>query len=100
MENRYGQIRIAYFKPDEVTNQSIKNVLKPLANGGVVGTIEYVLGKITINDFAPLGIDNALGIMTINVRPKTSVFYSQKNKMLAFDIEDPTSTVVSLKAIQ
>ena len=100
LENRYGQIRISYFKPDEVTNQSTKNVLKPLANGGVVGSIDYLLGKIIINDFAPIGIDNALGIMTINVRPKSSVFYSQKNKMLAFDIEDPTSTVVSLKAIK
>ena len=100
LENRYGQIRISYFKPDEVTNQSTKNVLTPSVNGGVVGSIDYLLGKITINNFAPLDIDNALGIMTINVKPKSSVFYSQKNKMLAFDIEDPTSAVVTLKAIK
>jgi hypothetical protein len=100
LENRYGQIRISYFKPDEVTNQSTKIILNASNNNGVVGSIDYLLGKVTLTDFSPLSIDNSLSELTINVRPKSSVFYSQKNKMLAFDAEDPTSTVVTLKAIK
>jgi hypothetical protein len=41
-------------------------------------------------------VDNDLKELTINVRPKSSVIKSEKNKMLAFDSTDPTSTVVEL----
>jgi hypothetical protein len=96
LENRYGKIRIAYFKPDEVTSQSTKQILNFVRDEGVVGTIDYVLGIITINNFNPLDVDNDLKELTINVRPKSSVIKSEKNKMLAFDSTDPTSTVVEL----
>jgi len=87
LENRFGKIRLAYFKPDEVTSKSI------------TGTIDYVLGKITINDFSPLSIDNDFDELTVNVRPKSTVLQSIKNKMLAFDQTDPTSVVVELKTV-
>lgn len=96
LENRYGKIRIAYFKPDEVTSQSTKQILNFVRDEGVIGTIDYVLGIVTINNFNPLNVDNDLKELTINVRPKSSVIKSEKNKMLAFDVSDPTSTVVEL----
>ena len=99
LENRYGKIRIAYFKPDEVTSRSTKVILNYEKNEGFTGTIDYVLGKITINNFAPLSVDNDFGELTVNVRPKSTVLQSIKNKMLAFDQNDPTSVVVELKAI-
>jgi hypothetical protein len=99
LENRYGKIRIAYFKPDEVTSRSTKVILNYEKNEGFTGTIDYVLGKVTINDFAPLTVDNDFGELTINVRPKSTVLQSIKNKMLAFDQNDPTSVVVELKAL-
>lgn len=99
LENRYGKIRLAYFKPDEVTSKSTKVVLNSSKDEGVTGTIDYVLGKITIDNFSPLSVDNDFGELTINVRPKSTVLQSIKNKMLAFDQTDPTSVVVELKII-
>jgi hypothetical protein len=99
LENRFGQIRIAYFKPDEVTSRSTKVVLNSQTNGGAIGTIDYVLGKVTINNFLPLSIDNDFQELSVNVRPKSTVLQSAKNKMLAFDNEDPTSVVVELKQL-
>ena len=99
LENRFGQVRIAYFKPDEVTSRSTKVVLNFEKNEGVMGTIDYVLGKITLNDFAPLDIDNDFKELSVNVRPKFTVIQSIKNKMLAFDENDPTSIVVDLKPV-
>ena len=99
LENRYGKIRLAYFKPDEVTSRSTKVVLNSAKDEGVTGTIDYVLGKITIDNFAPLTVDNDFEELSINVRPKSTVLQSVKNKMLAFDQADPTSVVVELKTI-
>lgn len=99
LENRYGKIRIAYFKPDEVTSRSTKVILNYEKNEGFTGVIDYVLGTVTINDFAPLTIDNDFSELSINVRPKSTVLQSIKNKMLAFDVADPTSVVVELKTI-
>jgi hypothetical protein len=100
LENRYGKIRISYFKPDEVTSRSTKVVLNSERNDGIMGTIDYLLGKVTLNNFAPLSIDNDFGELSINVRPKSTVLQSVKNKMLAFDSQDPTSVVVELKVIK
>ena len=97
LENRFGQIRIAYFKPDEVTNSSTKVILNSADNNGVVGVIDYVLGKITINNFSPLDVLNDFKELSINVRPKSTVIQSAKNKMLAFDSSDPTSIVTIFK---
>jgi hypothetical protein len=99
LENRFGKIRLAYFKPDEVTSKSTKVVLNSSKNEGITGTIDYVLGTVTIDNFSPLDIDNDFRELTINVRPKSTVLQSYKNKMLAFDETDPTSVVVGLKTI-
>lgn len=99
LENRFGKIRLAYFKPDEVTSKSTKVILNSSKDEGVTGTIDYILGKITIDNFSPLSIDNDFDELTINVRPKSTVLQSIKNKMLAFDETDPTSVVVELKTI-
>lgn len=99
LENRFGQVRIAYFKPDEVTSRSTKVILNADLNNGVMGTIDYVLGIVTLNDFAPLDVNNDFKELTVNVRPKYTVIQSKKNKMLAFDETDPTSIVVELKTI-
>ena len=63
-----------------------------------MGTIDYVLGKITLNNFSPLDIDNDFKELTVNVRPKFTVIESLKNKMLAFDSTDPTSVVTNFKS--
>ena len=99
LENRYGKIRIVYFKPDEVTNRSTKVILNSGVNSGITGTIDYVLGIVTIDNFNPIDVNNDFKELSINVRPKSTVINSIKNKMLAFDEQDPTSVVINLKAV-
>jgi len=99
LENRFGQLRISYFKPDEVTSRSTKVVLNSKLNEGVMGKIDYVLGKIYLNTFSPLDIDNDFKELSINVRPRTTVIQSEKNKLLTFDPNDPTSVVVEIKPV-
>ena len=99
LEHRYGQLRISYFKPDEVTNRSTKVVLNSSVNNGVTGSIDYKLGVITINNFNPIDIKNDFKELSVNVRPKSTVIQSIKNKMLAFDESDPTSVVLQLTTV-
>ena len=100
LEGRYGQLRIFYYKPDEITNENTKVILNYAKNNGVMGTIDYELGKIYINNFNPTNVSNDFDELSVNIRPKVSVISSNKNKMLAFDSQDPTSIVIELYKIQ
>jgi hypothetical protein len=93
LEGRFGQIRISYFKPDEITSDQTKVVLNVNLNNGVVGTIDYILGRITINAFNPIGVNNDFGDITIYMKPKSNIIESKFNKMLVLDAEDPSSVV-------
>lgn len=95
LEGRFGQIRISYFKTDEISSQSTKVTINQNQNGGVTGSIDYTLGKISINNFYPIAVNNSFGDIMINMRPKVSVIQSKLNKMLVLDETDPTSIVVN-----
>jgi hypothetical protein len=99
LEGRYGQIRIVYYKSDEVTSQSTKVVLNANRNNGVVGTIDYLMGKINIDNFNPIGVNDVFGVISVNIRPKTTSIKSERNKMLVLDADDPTSIVVEMNPI-
>jgi hypothetical protein len=94
LEGRYGQLRIAYYKADEVSSQSTKVVINQSKNNGVAGTIDYVLGKITITEFAPIAVNNDFGDILLHFRPASNIIQSKLNKMLVLDAEDPTSIIV------
>jgi len=96
LEGRFGQLRIVYFKADEVTSQNTKVVLNANRNNGVAGIIDYVMGKITLLDFNPTGVNDIFGDLTLNIRPKTTTIKSERNKMLVLDVDDPTAIVVDL----
>jgi hypothetical protein len=100
LEGRYGQIRISYYKIDEVTSEYTKIVLNKNRNSGVAGTIDYVLGKITINDFGPTAINNDFGDITVYMRPSSNIIESKLNKMLVLDSDDATSIVVNTLAVK
>jgi hypothetical protein len=100
LEGRYGQIRISYYKIDEVTSEYTKIVLNKNRNSGVSGTIDYVLGKITINDFGPTAINNDFGDITVYMRPSSNIIESKLNKMLVLDSDDATSIVVNTLAVK
>jgi hypothetical protein len=99
LEGRYGQLRTVYYKPDEITNENTKVILNYGANFGVMGSIDYYTGKIYINNFNPTDVANDFGELSVNIRPQISVISSQRNKMLAFDNEDPTSVVVEMNPL-
>jgi hypothetical protein len=99
LQGRYGQIRIAYYKLDEISSQNTKVVINKSKNDGVTGTIDYLLGKIYINNFNPTAVNNAFGNIMVHMRPKNYVIQSKLNKMLVLDDQDPTSIVVKMVAI-
>lgn len=99
LEGRYGQLRIAYYKTDEVSSQSTKVVINQSKNGGVAGTIDYKLGKIYINDFAPTAVNNDFGDIMIHMIPEINIIQSKLNKMLVLDAADPTSITVKTTQI-
>jgi hypothetical protein len=96
LQGRYGQLRIVYFKADEVSSQNTKVVLNANRNNGVVGVIDYAMGKITITDFNPSAVNDVFGYLSLNIRPKATTIKSEKNKMLVLDADDPTAVVVQL----
>jgi hypothetical protein len=98
LQGRYGRIRISFFKPDEITSEQTKVVLNANSNNGVVGTIDYLLGKITIIDFNPIGVNNDFGDITVYMKPKSNIIESKFNKMLVLDAEDPSSVVLNIKS--
>jgi hypothetical protein len=94
LQGRYGQIRISYYKTDEISSQSTKVVINSNFNNGITGTIDYKLGKIYINNFNPNAVNNAFGDIMIHIKPLSNVIQSSLNKMLVLDDQDPTSVVV------
>ena len=100
LENRYGQIRIAYFRPDETSNQSVKSILNYQNNNGVMGQIDYTKGKIYINNFNPLSVANDFDELSVHIRPSKSVIHSEKNKLLTFDVNDSTTIVINIVPIK
>jgi hypothetical protein len=96
LQGRYGQLRIVYYKADEVTSQNTKVVINQNRNNGVAGTIDYLMGKVTLTDFNPISVSDLFGYLSINIRPKATTIKSEKNKMLVLDEEDPTSVVVEM----
>lgn len=89
LEGRYGYIRTSYYKVDELTNEHTKIVLYPNS-----GTIDYVLGTLTIPEFNPLAVNNDFGDITVMMKPKSNVIQSKLNKMLVLDANDPTSIII------
>jgi hypothetical protein len=99
LEGRYGKLRISYYKTDEISSQSTKVIINKNKNEGIVGTIDYLLGKITINNFQPTSVNNSFGDIMVHIKPKINVIQSKLNKMLVLDVEDPTSVIVKTVVI-
>lgn len=94
LEGRFGKLRISYYKIDEISSQSTKVVINRNRNDGIVGTIDYVLGRITITNFQPIAVNNNFGDIMLHIKPKINIIQSKLNKMLVLDEEDPTSITV------
>jgi hypothetical protein len=99
LQGRYGQIRISYYKTDEISSQSTKVIINKNKNDGVTGVIDYKLGKIYINNFNPIAVNNDFGDIMLHIIPMSNIIQSSLNKMLVLDDQDPTSIVVKTVAV-
>ena len=86
LEGQFGTLRSYY-------NNSLN--AKTVLNNNV-GTIDYINGVITLTNFAPLNVDNALGQLTITVQPITTIISSSYNKIITIDPFDPSAVSVSV----
>jgi hypothetical protein len=88
LQGRYGTLRSYYNNSSSV---------KTIFNSNI-GTIDYTNGSITLNNFNPYNVDNDLGILTVSVKPTTSIISSTYNRIITVDPYDPNAIVVNVIA--
>ena len=86
ISGQYGSVRTYYYST---------NGVKTIINGNA-GTVDYLNGIITLNNFAPININNTTGVLSINIIPDSTIIKSTKNKLLTIDVDDPTSVSVNI----
>jgi hypothetical protein len=89
VQGRFGSLRTYFFD-----DNNIKTVLDPEA-----GSVDYQLGRITLNQFDPFSINDPLKIMRFTAKPATNNFESSRNKIITLDDSDPTSIVINARTI-
>jgi hypothetical protein len=88
LQGRYGTLRIYYND-----SQNVKTVFN-----NNIGTIDYLLGVITLNSFGPIQVNNDLGQLTITANPSTTIISSSYNRILTIDPYDSAAIVVNVTA--
>jgi hypothetical protein len=88
LEGRYGTLRTYYNN-----NENVKNILD-----NSIGTVDYNLGVITLENFNPFNVENELGQLTISANPTTSIISSSYNRIITVDPFDPNSIIVNVTA--
>ena len=63
-----------------------------------IGTVDYLNGIITLNNFNPYNIGNDLGQLTISVTPTTDIVSSKFDRIITIDPYDSTAINVNLTA--
>ena len=88
LNNQYGTLKSYY-------NDAVKGQVTVKSNAGVV---DYINGIVTLNNFNPINIDNALGELTFSVQPTTNIISSTYNKIITIDPYDPNAVSVAVNA--
>lgn len=60
------------------------------------GTVDHVLGRVTLVNFAPIDINNQTKQMTINVKPNDNLVIPTRNNILQIDPLDPAAISVTM----
>ena len=89
LEGKLGTLRTYYYNT---------NNLKVILNSDA-GTIDYDKGLITLNNFAPVEINDPLGQFSISVVPDSTILSSTFNKIVALDEFDSGSITVNVSAV-
>ena len=61
-----------------------------------VGTVEYDIGRVTLNGFKPIAVDDADGFLRFNARPNSLTFRSQRQSLTTIDEFDVNAINVQL----
>lgn len=88
LEGSVGTLRTYYYQ----------NNSKVILNDSA-GTIDYINGKVTLTNFAPITVDNDLGQFVISVTPESNIISSTFNKIVALDEFDPEAITVTVNAV-
>lgn len=82
-----GTLRTYYFE----------NNVKKILNGNA-GTVDYNQGIVTLTDFNPSGINNPLGVLSVQVVPTSTIISSARDKIITLDNTDPNAINVNIVA--
>jgi hypothetical protein len=86
--NQYGTLKSFY-------NDPIKGQVTVSLNAG---TVDYINGIVTLNNFNPINVNNPLGELTLSVQPTTNIISSTYNKIITIDPYDPSAVSVAVNA--
>jgi len=89
IQNRFGILRSFFFDKN-----NIKTTLNPSA-----GTIDYLLGKITLNEFNPVSIKDPLKILRLFARPATNNFESARSSIITIDDDDANAIKIDTRIL-
>jgi hypothetical protein len=89
LQGRNGLLRIYYFDENKIKKTITNNI----------GTIDYKLGIITLNNFNPVSVADPFGTLVIKVPPAKKIFTSIRNTIITLDVTDPGSIVTAVNAI-
>ena len=90
IQGRYGVLRSYFFD-----NNNIKTTLNAEA-----GTIDYLLGKITLQQFNPVSVEDSLKIFRMVAKPETNNFESARSRIITIDEEDTNAINITIKAVE
>ena len=86
IENTTGKLRSYYFD-----NNNIKIVFSENA-----GTIDYLIGTITLSQFNPLDVKDSFKILRFYATPKNTLFNSERNTIITLDIDNQSQVTIDM----
>lgn len=89
LDSRFGTVRTFYYN---------ENAQKVILNSAA-GTIDYLNGIITLENFRVLSVDEPDGHIRLTARAENGIISSSKNTIITIDSEDSTSISTELVAI-
>lgn len=87
LQGRYGAIRSYYYE----------NNIKTILNNSL-GIVDYQTGIVTLNNFVPADVNDALGQFTLTANPLSTVISSSQNRIITVDPFDSTAITVNVTA--
>jgi len=88
LQGRYGTLGLYYI--DGTNGKVILN--------DNIGTVDYTNGVITLSNFDPYQVNNALGQLTLSVNPTTTIVSSTYNRIITVDPYDSNAITINVTA--